>query len=234
MAEKSVGDKETWMWFSQQWLKLAEHPRGKRQTARASTTLADLSPLTEGVPSQFDGVLGRPQRRRRGQSGARNGSSKAKTPACDALRVVLQRSRAIKGRSRSLRTGGSGTQPGPCCLSVKKGRGTIAHPIWDTCDAAHTLRSSLARRPSPRFLQARPKPFRDRRHIAGPDKNAAAGPLPSSGAKGIGFSAHDLPMENDYWRTRRSRSRTRTRTRTIGVKQSVGNVLICGPETNRA
>jgi len=35
----------------------------------------------------------------------------------------------------------------------------MAHPIWDTCDAAHTLRSSLARRPSPRFLQARPSPF---------------------------------------------------------------------------
>src|SRR5260370_1244835 len=97
MAEKSRGDKETWMWFSQQWLKLAEHPRGKRQTARASTTLADLSPLTEGVPRQFDGVLGRPQRRRRGQSGARNGSSKAKTPACDALRVAPKKIHGYKG-----------------------------------------------------------------------------------------------------------------------------------------
>ncbi len=26
---------------------------------------------------------------------------------------------------------------------MKKGRRTIAHPIWNTCDAAHTLRSSL-------------------------------------------------------------------------------------------
>jgi hypothetical protein len=94
MAEKSVGDKETWMWFSQQWLKLAEHPRDKRQTARASTTLADLSPSTEGVPSQCDGVLGRPQRRRRG---ARNGSGKAKTPACDALRVAPKKIEGDRG-----------------------------------------------------------------------------------------------------------------------------------------
>ncbi len=97
MAEKSVGDKETWMWFSQQWLKLAEHPRGMGQTSRASTTLANASPSTEGVPSQFDGVRGRPQRRRRGRSKARNGSSKAKTPARDALRVAPKKIEGDKG-----------------------------------------------------------------------------------------------------------------------------------------
>jgi hypothetical protein len=92
MAEKSASDKETWMWFSQQWLKLAEHPRGMRH--RASTTLSDLSPSTEGVPSQCDGVLGRPQRRRRG---ARNGSGKATTPACDALQVAPKKIEGDRG-----------------------------------------------------------------------------------------------------------------------------------------
>ena len=97
MAEKSVGDKETWMWFSQQWLKLAEHPQGMRQTSPASTTLANPPPSTESVPSQFDGVFGRPQRRRRGQTGARNGGGKAKTPACDALRVAPKKIEGDKG-----------------------------------------------------------------------------------------------------------------------------------------
>jgi hypothetical protein len=97
MAEKSVDDKETWMWFSQQWLKLAEHSRSMRHRALASTILADPSPLTEGVPSQFDDVRGRPQRHRRGRSGARNGSSKAKTSARDALRVAPKKIEGDKG-----------------------------------------------------------------------------------------------------------------------------------------
>ena len=97
MAEKSVGDKETWMWFSQQWLKLAQHPRGMWQTSPASTTLANPPPSTESIPSQFDGALGRPQRRRRGQSGARNRSGKAKTPACDALRVAPKQIEGDRG-----------------------------------------------------------------------------------------------------------------------------------------
>ncbi len=108
MAEKSVGDKETWMWFSQQWLKLAEHPRGKRQTARASTTLANPSPSTEGVPS----VRGHPQRRRRGQSRARNGSGKAKTPACDALRVAPKNIEGVKRTVPAVANGGIGDTTG--------------------------------------------------------------------------------------------------------------------------
>src|SRR6266699_5152636 len=59
--------------------------------------------------------------------------------------------------------GGSGTRPGPYCLSVKEGS-TIAHPIWDTCDAAHTLRSLPG--PIPPSTQYSPaRPFqKDRRH----------------------------------------------------------------------
>jgi len=60
MAEKSVGDKETWMWFSQQWLKLATNPR--RLALLVSTTLAAPSPSTEGVPVNLMPLL--PVRRR--------------------------------------------------------------------------------------------------------------------------------------------------------------------------
>ena len=100
------------MWFSQQWLKLAQHPRGMWQTSPASTTLANPPPSTESIPSQFDGALGRPQRRRRGQSGARNGGGKAKTPACDALRVAPKRSRAMKGTVPVVANGGIGDTTG--------------------------------------------------------------------------------------------------------------------------